>query len=473
MSPQPLLSALLIVATFTVAFSNISSPRDSLIQDTSALLDTATEEGADSSADLGDGFIPPDPSQPVVEGALNPVDTLRRLINPARKPYIRPSYLYPGVSEQQDQQVRTMLDNIWSFNWDEVDRIEKRLQRLEKRDRLPPLSYLFMVSYRVWRVQNNEVPDQKTETALLKDIEKLSQRGLELSNPAQCPDSLRPTHLLIYSGIKGFVATLNMHERPIEAAVEGFAALRMLEQLRATYPGISDAYLGLGLFYCALAKAPPLVRGAVNLTGRSISLSAGLDFLRKGAYEGRYTSVAAKLYLIQFLSPYLGDQSEEKTRIFRSLQRQYPRNAFYVFLELNENLCFHPEKLTEFSASERLRKRMRDFRTTESSQRKYATLVKWQYLFINPFPAAGTELDTAADLREFAYYPLFLQALREKMLLSSQSSASDHRRRVAYIRKTTDQVLRKLNESMGPGKKGLFAWHVRDALRIGEVRNRR
>ena len=103
------------------------------------------------------------------------------------------------------------------------------------------------------------------------------------------------------------MATLDIENSPISAAFSGFAALRHLQKALAADSIIDDAYLGMGLFNCILAKAPFFVRSALTIIGKNVSFARGLTYLRICARRGCYAGDIAKLYLLEFLSPYLGE----------------------------------------------------------------------------------------------------------------------------------------------------------------------
>lgn len=251
-------------------------------------------------------------------------------------------FRYPGISEEQDRLARSMSERVFSFAWDDAERIAKKMRKLETRDSLPPLSLLLMVAERVIRIEHNEFPDNKMEDTLLAEIDKYSHLGVDLASRTRFSDSAATTNLLIAGGIKGLDATIELQRNIVQAAFNGLKAVRMLNRSVTLNPGITDAYLGLGIFYCALAKAPPVVREALHITGPITSLDKGLDCLRTCASRGHYTTGIAKLYLLEFLNPYLGNLAQEKETLFKSLQHEFPHNPMYVFLELDERLCFNP-----------------------------------------------------------------------------------------------------------------------------------
>jgi hypothetical protein len=383
---------------------------------------------------------------------------------------VRPAWLYPGLSLEQDTLARQLLRAFMEYDWNGVEKAGKKMQRLEKKHRLPPLSWLLLVGTNVMRVQNGEYERDHDVRTLLKDIAKCSAKGIELARPEAAPDSNRATMLFITGGIKGFIATLDIDRNPVSAALSGFAARNLLAEAIALDTTLRDACLGLGLFNCALAKAPLIVRGALAIIGKDVSLARGLDYLRLSANGGCYTNDIARLYLIQFLSPYLGHEAGEKRRIFRALQRAYPRNPYYLFIEIEEYLCFDSGTFYSFSFKTRVARWMTRFKTDDYSLRRYAHLVKWQYLLMDPFPSKGLMPDTAFNLRGFSYYPEFLRAAREQARYEHgmKESRGDRMRRIRYFRMLALKAMKTLEicPSMPVGRKSYYLWHIRDALNL-------
>lgn len=377
-----------------------------------------------------------------------------------RKIVKKEEYAYPGISREQDKLALQMIHEIYSFDWNEAEKIAGKMQKLEQRNELPPLSYLLMVSMRVARIQNSEFEDETKEAYAIGEASRLAFEGMALANPTRAPKAYKATYLFIYSGIEGFSATLKIAKYPIEAAMEGFKALKLLEKLTVMEPQIKDAYLGLGIFYCALAKAPAIVRGALNIVGRDISFEKGVEYIRISAYEGRYTNETAKQYLIQFLSPYLGNEVNEKKKIFNLLERDYPKNPYYLFLEINEDICFHPDSI-DSDYRQRVRKRISKFKSNEYSLKRYADLLLHQYCFIDPH--YSSKPDSSIELREFSFYPYFLEALKEKgsheIKRKQRYKRMNWTKNGAYAAKSLDESAMSLN------RKNFFAWYLRDALR--------
>ncbi len=392
----------------------------------------------------------------------------RLAVNEMEEHSVQKEIRYPGIAKKQDRLAREMMRRVHLFDWREAEKIALTMQELEKKDTLPALSYLLLVSMKIFQVQNNEYADERAKKRLLRQIDDLSPKGIELAPIDNPYDSLFATNLLINGGIRGFRATLKMDESLIESAREGLRALRLMEQMVKTDPSIKDGYLGLGIFHCALSKAPAIVKFALNLSGHSVSLSKGLDYLRKASAQGHYTSDIAKQYLIQFLDPYYGHSAKEKSAVFDYFKQAYPQNPYYTFLELDEYLCFNREKLAPVGTYARYRDRIRAFEITGESALKYATLVKYQYRLVNPFPAADLRPDPGVDLREFSYYPSFLRALETKLLLAQyDQEQSSYLASVQFIESEAKKALDMLSQSdMGPGRRGFYRWHIRDALRL-------
>jgi hypothetical protein len=378
--------------------------------------------------------------------------------------------LYPGISPEQHRLARRMLDFFYDAEWDSSENTGKDLMRLEKKQSLPPLSILLAVGIRVLRVLHGEYESNRVKKGLLKEIDKLAEKGLALADPDRNPDSCRATNLLITGGIQGFTASLEIDRNPINAAINGLSSLKSFKKAVDFDTIVRDAYLGVAMYHCVMSRAPALVRGALALVGKKVSLEKGLEYMRVCAYGGSYTNEVALLLLIEFLSPYLGSETEEKRTIFHTLQRRYPHSAFFVFLELDEDICFHPENLTVFSYQDRVHEQIRQFTESNASSRCYANLVKWQYLLIDPFYSEELAPDKSLMLHRFSYYPVFLQAVREKIVgaMDSAGTKTDQTRRLRFIRAMGMRAERMLDASdeMPSNRKGLYLWHIRDALNM-------
>ena len=328
-------------APLCVDSSATSLPPDSLSAEDQNAGDSlmSTDSASDEQRREDSVALEEENADTVVEAPLPAPDTVKSA------PAVR--FLYPGISATHDSLARVLIRNIWMFSWDEAERMVRKMQKLERREHAPPLSALLQASMCVVRLQNAGFSGDRAENACLDELNNIAQKGLELSNPSRAPDSLLPTQLLIYGGLKGLLATLHIGHSPIAAAVEGLNALSSLDHCVTLDSSMNDAYLGQGIFFCALSKASPVVRGALKLIGKTVSLEKGEQYLRRSAYHGRYTCDLAKLYLVEFLTPYQRDQANEKRHILSSLKSSYPNNPYFQFLDLEENLCFHPDKTVD------------------------------------------------------------------------------------------------------------------------------
>ncbi|MBN1306382.1 MAG: hypothetical protein JXA18_00595 [Chitinispirillaceae bacterium] len=408
-----------------------------------------------------------------------PVDTIRTLQTSRRRKRGAPAFsppesLYTGISPEQDFLARTYVSQIFAFSWDEAARTAKKLQRLERKDKLPPLSMLLMVASRAIRFLNGEFENDNKQRQTLREIEELKTKFLRQLDDKSLPDSLLPITLFLEGGVRGLCAVIKIETNVVEAAIDGFAALNRLEKLLEILPGFNDAFLGLGIFYCALARAPGIVRASLNLVGRQVSFEGGLDFLRRCAYRGRYTAEIASLYLVRFLSPYWGHLTEEKDRILNGLRKQYPGNPYYVFLATDEDICFHPERLDRAYAR-RLETFIRSWKARNYSLQRYDNLARHQLRFIagdtgSVSPATENMSpclpDTSFDLREFSFYPQFLDALRERRHFRQDGLGPPVRARDQLTKKES-AALRALGLSnMSDARRNLYEWHIRDALKL-------
>jgi hypothetical protein len=378
--------------------------------------------------------------------------------------------LYPGISPEQDSLARRALSFFFSFQWADAEKTGRSLQRLEQKHRLPPVSCLLLLGMRVLRIQNGEYENDAARRDLLKDIGSLARAAFTYGKVENFPDSCAATNLFLTGGVKGFVATLDMDKNPLGAAINGLQARELLSRALARDSSIFDAYLGLGLFDCVLAAAPPIVRDAAALGGFAVTREKGLAYLRRSAGNGGYTADVSRLYLIEFLSPYFGDEAQEKDNLLQTFERKYPHNPYYVFLRLDEDLCFHHDTLKSFSFAQRLAEQMEAFVPSTYSARRYAQLVAWQRLLIEPFPTPGSLPDSTFNLAGFSYYPVFLRALREKLLFEEEPVANrgDRSRRALFVKQEGERARRMLESSAAipAGQKARFLWHIRDALRV-------
>jgi hypothetical protein len=372
--------------------------------------------------------------------------------------------LYPGVTVEQDRLVKSVLEHFYALDWEMTDKSILQLQQLEHRRGLLPFSSLMLVAVRVWRIQNNEYADPKKKAKILNEIDKFARRGILALHATKYADSTRSTRLFLEGGINGFKATLLIKSNPFLALGDGLRAVQLLDTAIHLDPFFFDAYLGLGIFNCALAKSSRLVQDAVDLLqGRKADFDTGLCLLRICAANAVYTNYAAQIYLTQFLSPYLGDQAQEKRGLFRSLQRAFPTDPLFVFLELDERLCFFPDSFFQPSTPIWIERRIIKFDCPSYSTIRYRDLVQQQYCLSAGLPDRP---DSVNKIFDFSFYPVFLDAvaLRQHEKTAAGQFGEEHNW-ADSMQKLESTAIRRLSSSeMNPIRKEYYLWHIRDAL---------
>ncbi len=373
--------------------------------------------------------------------------------------------LYPGITAEQSAQAHAALKAFYNGNTLESERTLARLALLEG-DTLPPLSRLLQVGTAVMQLQRNDASGKEEEARLRKLIDNASKKGLALCDKAGESDPAYPTYLLIQGGIQGFLATLIISANPPKALNEGLHALNFLEKALKADSTIQDAYMGEGIFQCSAARAPLMVRATLKMLGRETNLYDGLNALRRSAYEGQYTSVASQLFLIQFFSPYDNELRQEKRQIFHTLMKTFPQSPYYLFLREEESLCFYPDSFYQVRTRRLLERKIRSADPHDFAGIRYLNLIKEQYTLLNPNPAAAYAPDTSLDLREYAYYPVFIRALRLRRELMNDTAAIPSRARARLLKALRDSTLTQLRDSdMNSANRRLYEWHIRDALK--------
>lgn len=375
--------------------------------------------------------------------------------------------LYPGITTEQSDLAHMALTQAYSAKAKRAHKTLCELHDLEVGKNLPPLSQLLSLAIDVMRYQNGDFADGDEEEALLESIRRATELGSYACEQGLKRNPGHPTYLLILGGIRGFSATLKIHGNPSQALSDGFQALKLLDKARASDPRLKDSYLGTGIFNCTAANAPLVVRATLKIIGKSVSMKAGLDALRMSAYQGQYTPVSSQLFLIQFLSPYDVELAREKRQIFRTLETAYPRNAYYAFLENDENICFHPESFTA-NARPALATRIAAFAAPDFASLRYGNLVRWQYTLLDPNPEKRYAPDSSFGLRDYAFYPVFIEAVRGKRAMEDNLEPGEKpsKTSLASLKDMRDSCLAMIEDSpMSPARKRYYAWHVTDALR--------
>lgn len=374
--------------------------------------------------------------------------------------------LYPGITRQQSDMCHKALDAFYNGNIRQSERVLSGLDSLEEQDTLIPLSRLLQVATGIMQLQRNDVDGKQEDKRLHALISDAAADGLDACRQVGRHDAAYPTCLILQGGIQGFMATLKISSAPSKALSEGLRALKSLEKALEIDSTIHDAYMGLGIFDCTGANASVMVRATLNMLGRKASKAEGLNYLRRSAYEGQYTSVASLLFLIQFLSPYDGELRTEKRIIFKSLIKSFPQSPYYPFLRNEEALCFYPDSFYQPRARRAFEHNLHTVAAREYASVRYLNLVKYQYTLLNPNPSPALAPDTSLDLREYGFYPVFIEALRAQRKMTRDSVGTPSRADLRRIKTLRDSTLHLLhNSGMSSGNVKLYEWHIRDALK--------
>lgn len=384
--------------------------------------------------------------------------------------YAAPYRLYPDISKEQSDLAHEGLRKGYRGDFMGAMKDYARMEKLEERDSLAPLSQLLIVASGVLLLERSDYRDDEEKERITKTIETAAEQGLYLTRTMLESRKNHPTCMLIAGGIQGFLATRKINTQPTRALQDGFQALRLLEKTLKIDPRIKDAYMGQGIFDCTATNAPLVVRGALKLLGRSSNFKQGLRALRISAYSGQYTSVASQLFLIQFLSPYEDESAEEKRGIFSGLQSAFPANPLYEFLANDEALCFYPDSFyTKYAnlTPARIEKSLRKLRPYGYAGARYLQLVRAQISLVQDEDENAFKFDTAFAWREYDFYPVFLDGLRRKR----EFETSQPRR---YPDLSPEELLNAYRDSaitlirmssLTPTAKRYHTWRVRDALR--------
>ncbi|MBN1602079.1 MAG: hypothetical protein JW915_10750 [Chitinispirillaceae bacterium] len=372
--------------------------------------------------------------------------------------------VYAGTSKDMDQIASEIVLDAYRGKWNDVNRGLERLQRLEKRRELVKISKLLNVSVRYYRLEQNEFFNESERMTIEKELDSCITDGFCYTDALK--KNRLAIHELIHCGIKGFQASRMIVKNPIEAAIEGYAVVVRLEKLLQADSTMYDAFMGLGLFYCSVAGAPSVIRAALALTGRQVTLEKGLSYLRISAQKGHYVNIPSLVYLTQFLSPYLGHHVMEKDSIFTVLQKKCHPNPRYLFEQIDEHICFHPEKFTlEYIAD--LRKAIAEYKNTPLLLRSYFELMKYQYCDYIDTLNCPFKKDPDVKLKEFLFYPLFMTGLRTKELCMINSIGNFARIRSRDCEKYNLSVISMLEKSsMASTKRDVYKWRIRDAFRL-------
>jgi hypothetical protein len=390
---------------------------------------------------------------------------------------------YPGIRETQSMRAHEALRVFYNGNLARAEGLLREMDAQEDRDSLPPLSRLLLTAMTGLTIQRDDAGSPEEAARLRAALDSAAEKGLrkcaERAKPARDAGGSKasdkktnpgdPTCLLIEGGIRGFRAILDLNTRtPMEVLDEGLSAVKLLEKALALDSNVRDAHLGLGIFNATAASSSPRVgRAVLRAVGRGVSLDAGLAHLRRSGYEGQYTSVASQFYLIFFLSPYDDELRREKSEILRSLRATFPLAPHTLFLQGHEALCFYPDSFYRPRARVNLARRLRAVEARDYAGRRYLNLARHQYTLLDADPPGQYAPDTAFDLRGYAFYPGFIAALRlRRDILAMDPGAPERAEQLKRLSGMRKKLLAQIQKAdLNPQNRGLYAWHVRDALR--------
>lgn len=376
--------------------------------------------------------------------------------------------LYPGISPRQHELARETMHELFDMNWQKADSLGVEMRKIEQAGNLQPLSFMLRFAIPAWRILNNEFDSHKQEDSLYKKLEPLRLECLRILNTGHFPDSTKPTRMFLEAGINGFNATLIIRSKPLTALKEGLQSYRTLDSLRAIAPQMKDLYLGMGLFQCALANEPSIIGFAIHLFGGlHVSLDSGLAYLRICSNEAYYTKQGAREYLIQFLSPFKANEANEKQSVFRMLEAEFPGNPYYVFQEIDENMAFHRQVAFSSDFRKWAIAKVAALDTQNAAVRPYANCVRWQ--------CAAADSTLIADLKPapfsprscLSFYPVFLQAAKEKYLIESSTGLTERQKKYLVrpfhqMRDKAFSILRKSDITVM--LRDYYEWHMEDGL---------
>ncbi len=376
--------------------------------------------------------------------------------------------LYPGITPAQHELAQQAMYEFFDQHWDSAEACCRKMLALEQQNDLLPMSYMLRFAMRAWRILNDECKNQGERNSLFYELDPLRDKCLRILHKHLFPDSTRSTRLFLEGGINGFNATLKIRSHPFIAMFNGLSSVRMLDSARALTPYNYDAFLGLGIAQCALANEPGIIRAAMTLfRGLHVNLDTGLSYLRICSQKGFYTNDGAREYLIQFLSPFKPSEAAEKQQIFKFFLGFYPGNPYYVFQKIDEGMAFHRREVFTDKTIEWARPLIKSFDTCNYSHKRYVNLVLWQCSVIDS--SLANELNPSRpDLRDaYSFYPVFLNAARDRFLLESDSTMphKKHRGEMQDFQNMKDKAVSMLHLSnIDPMLREYYLYHIGDGM---------
>jgi hypothetical protein len=353
-------------------------------------------------------------------------------------------------------------------HWDQAESLSLEMRRVERDDTLLPLSEMLRFAMRSWRILNDEFEFREEREKVRKELGPLHSECIFLLHNRRWPDSTLATRLFLEGGIDGFNAVLKIRSNPWGALSSGMKSVKLFNTAHALAPKMFDIYLGLGLFQCALAEEPGIVKVALRIfKGLHVDLDSGLTYLRLCSDSALYTQDGAREYLVQFLDPNKRLDSEEKQNIFRTLQSLYPHSPYYVFQEIDEGMAFHRGNVFSETTLIWAERKMETFDTSNFSLRRYDDLVRWQCTAID---SSGSNLLHPEPFDRgqcYSFYPIFLQAARTDFLIHARKNMPVSQRKESVLRysnlkKKAFFLLR--HSAIDPMLREYFLWHLEDGL---------
>ncbi len=377
--------------------------------------------------------------------------------------------LYPGIIQSQHACAVLAMHDFFACHWQDAESLCCVMKKIERDSGAVPLSYLLRFAMRTWRILNDECENKAQSEAMLKELDPLRAECLRILHTQHFSQVSRPTRLFLEGGINGFNATLKIRTQPVTAMISGLSSVKLLDTAHALAPSMADVYLGLGIAQCALANEPGIIQLAMHLfSGLHVNLDTGLAYLRICSKEAMYTKEGAQEYLIQFLSPQIPSQSDEKQEIFKTLQSNFPGNPYYVFQELDEGFSFHRQMVYQKRLVESAVPQMSRFDTSNFILKTYANLVKMQCAAIDTV-LTGEHIPQCGSIHpSFSFYPMFLETAAQKYELDMKKRTmltglrKMEVRRYLHEREQTIHIL--CSSGINPMLREYYLWHIEDGL---------
>jgi hypothetical protein len=379
-----------------------------------------------------------------------------------------PVILYPGITLRQHGLAQSVMHEFFAKHWNTAETLCREMRGLEQSDSLLPLSFMLGFAMRAWRILNDEYETRQEYETLHQELGPLRAECLRVLHKQHFADSTRPTRMFLEAGINGLHATLLIRSKPLSALSIGLKSFRTLDSVRLIAPQIKDIYLGLGIFQCSLANEPGIISFALRLfKGLHVSYDSGLVYLRTCANGALYTRQSAKEYLIQFLSPFKAHEAAEKQAIFKSLQTEYPDNAYYIFQEIDEGMAFHRAVVFSGDKYRWVLPRIGSFDTCNYSLRRDANLVRWQCAAIDSAMTKELHPEVFEQKQSYSFYPVFLRAAQLRYMLDTTKEflSGGQKKVVGMYRLQKERAYSVLRKSgINPMLREYFVWHMEDGL---------